>query len=303
MPFLAKLAGTIDKRRPLLVYNNQTTAVPPTNPAIQSIDVAPYDAMVVWVSGAGADSNLSIRVRGTGGIQNEFLDIYDYFTKQKLPYYGSTNYLPGIRAAGQYIVPLTGLNSIDIPLYTLAPSGGVTVRINLVQTFGGFTPDTPVTLGRSRHERVLFDNDNKHTAYTMLQSNVNNTEFFVPRATGDRYLESIPHAEIGVFEQSFFVFNGTDQPMENFIIAGDFTEERVRDVDRITNPFLSIGSIPPDRGVLLTSDKSDSAVTGVRATVYPVFELRLPMWKLRMSYSMSVAATTGSVYLQAIRRY
>lgn len=286
-----------------MVYNNQTTAVPPTDPSIQSIDVAAYDAMVMRVSGAGTDSNLSIRVRGTGGIQNEFLDIYDYFTKEKLPYYGSTNYLPGIQAAGQYIVPLTGLNSVDIPLYALAPSGGVTVRINLMQTFGGFTPDTPVTLGRSRHERVLFDNDNKHTAYTMLGSNVNATQFFLPRVTGVRYLESIPHAEIGVFEQAFFIFNGTDQPMENFIIAGDFSEERVRDVNRLTNPFLSIGSIPANRGILLTSDKSDSSVTGVRATVYPVFELRLPFWKLRMSYDMSVAATTGGVYMQAIRRY
>jgi|GEM_PF-5972182 len=302
-PFLAKLAGTIDKRKPVLVYNNQTTAVLPADPLLQIIDVAAYDAMLVRVTGSGTESNLSLRIIGSGGVQNEFLDVYDYFTKQKMPNFGSTNYLPGIQKPGNYIVPLTGLNTISMPLYSLSSSGGVNVRINLMQTFGGFTPDTPVTLGRSRHERLLFSNDNMHTAYTMLGSNVNATQFFIPRATGVRYLESIPHSEVGVFEQSFFLFNGTDQAMENFIIAGDFTEERERDVNRITNPFLSIGSVPSNRGILLTSDKSDTAVSGVRATLYPVFELRLPVWKLRMSYDMSVSATSGSVYLQAIRRY
>lgn len=302
-PFLAKLTGAIDRQKTVTVYDNQTTAV--SLSAATFIDTSPYDVMTLTVEGAGAVApDLNIRAVAFIGATNfEFLDIFSLAGKQLQPYYGSgATYASGITKAGMYIVPLTGINSIKIPLYALSSLGSVTLKINLSQSFGSAI-SAPIMTGRSQNVQAIYSNANKHSAYTLFSGTADSPEFFEPRTAGQRYLEHIAHSEFGIFEQVFFLRNETNATMTDFYISGDFTETRSVNRDRITNPFLTIPSIAAGESIALVSDKSESFTPGIRATLYTVPELRLPFWSFRMSYGMNPAATSGSIYLQSIQRF
>ena len=299
LPYLSELTKAIGATNTITIYEDQDSPVDQSNAEI--ISVQGYDAMLVHVTIIGS-TDLNLRIRGTGGIQNEYLNIYDYNTKEKLPKYGSVNYLPGIRTAGAYIVPLQGLNSVKFPIdFT---DGTVSVQVNLVQTFGGFAPETPVVIGQSRHDQLVYSNDNKHEAITRTISGNTATEFFEPRSIiGERFLEGISHARVNVFEQTFFIFNNTNKPIVNVRIGADFSEGIHRDVNRITNSFVKIPILEPNKGVVFASDVSSDSPGGNRAVIVLVPELRLPFWRFRISYTTESEITQGDIYIQTVRRF
>lgn len=308
IPFLSKLTRAIGENKGYLVYNNQTTPVELTDAELIYVDGS--DTALIEVSGQGASNDLNIRVQGrlhASGSGNHILDVYDFNTKRKVVDYTSgasgSNSSSGINKEGIYIVNVQGFNLIRLPLYSLG-NGGVSVRVTLSQSFGGFAAGSPVSIESSRHEQVIFTNENKHRAYTMIGSQANSTQFFTPTSAGQRYLEGIPHAEHGIFEQVFFIRNNTPNPITDFTIGGDLNDRRVSGSSRlelITNSFLEVPQIDPGQAIMFVSDGSETQISGLRAALYIVPELRLPFWKFRMSYKTE--ETTGSIYVQSIRRY
>ena len=151
-----------------------------------------------------------------------------------------------------------------------------------------------VIIAQSKVEIIKFNKDN-------LVSN--SIDFYEPRTTSTQ-VGYLPHSNIGVFDQSLTIENGLDSDI-NFKIIINYDAG----TGNKNGAVIWSGDIPASGRFVFAPDKSNTInanetpyLTNLRQVI-SIVEFRMPYTYFILNVTPKTIPTTGSIAMQAVRRF